>query len=281
MPEPQAKSSDLLYESSETFGVTYYTYPGGKVRGPIQAGGKGGLCSDRAGDVYIVDPSHQEIFEYPHDSNELLNEFYDFGYGAFGCSSDPITGNLAVAGGAASSGANVAIYANSQDLPTVYSDPQLRAFYYCTYDNQGNLFAEGESAQRDTVLAELPKGSNAFSLVTLDHPLYRGAAAVQWDGTYLAVGVPQKTDGLEEVYQVAVSGSSGKVVKTVQLLGGQGSARFDGPENQFWIQGSTIILSKPRAREIGMWAYPSGGKARKFIQTINQRPFGITVSVGS
>ena len=277
----QARNNDLLYVSNESGDVFYYTYPGGRFVGSIQDGGRSGLCSDSRGDVFIVDDYTQEIQEYPHGSNDMTNTLDDYGNYPYGCSVDPTTGDLAVAGGIGKSTANIAIYKSAQGLPAFYMAPSLFSFYYCTYDEQGNLFIEGEDNHRHAVLAELAKNGASLSIISLNRELSRGAAAIEWDGTYLAVAVPKKTAGPTDIYQVRVSGHFGTVVNTIELRDGGDLDRHGGASAQFWLQGNTIIEPKVPVRGIGLWSYPAGGRPKKLIRLGNARAWGITVSLAS
>src|SRR6202034_3377504 len=62
-------------------------------------------------------------------------------------------------------------------------------FYFCGYDDEGNLFVDGLSAPGTGhfALAELPKGGSALKTITPNQ--YIGwPGGVQWDGKHVAIG---------------------------------------------------------------------------------------------
>jgi hypothetical protein len=275
----RTKRERLLYVSDEFGNVDFYSYPDGRYRGELHAGSPRGLCSDKTGDVFVVDAEAEvdEIDEYSYGGTSPINILYDFGYYPFGCSVDPTTGNVAVAGGTRTA-ANIAVYAKGQGSPKHYKDRRVTRFYYCAYDSQGNLFTEGDDSHHNGMLEEIPKGGEALSIISVDRPLRGGAVPVQFDGTYLAIGVPKRRRGPTEVYQLKVSGATGTVVNTLKLYDG-GRPRGGAASRQFWIQGNTILAPKAVSNEIGLWPYPAGGSLRKLIKVPNTRPWGLTISV--
>lgn len=273
----RTKREPLLYMSDELGDVDFYSYPEGQFRGELSARSPRGLCSDKAGDVFIVDAGVDEIDEYSYGGTSLISIMYDFGYNPFGCSVDPTTGNVAVAGGTRMA-ANIAVYPKGQGSPKHYKDRRVTRFYYCAYDSQGNLFTEGDDSHHNGVLEEIPKDGKALSIISVDRRLSGGAVPLQFDGTYLALGVPKRRHGPTEVYQIRVSGATGTVVNTLKLDDG-GRPRGGAASRQFWIQGNTILAPKDVSNEIGLWPYPAGGSPRKLIKVINMRPWGLTISV--
>jgi hypothetical protein len=69
-PLPDAKNEDLLYVVAVSL-IRIFTYPGGNLVGTIKAGrSQEGICSDRDGDVYILeDPV---INEYAHGGTQPI-----------------------------------------------------------------------------------------------------------------------------------------------------------------------------------------------------------------
>jgi hypothetical protein len=139
-----AWSGDLLYVA--TGGDVYVlSYPSGKVVGRLGVAGADSLCSDKAGDVFVVGGAGQTILEYSHRGKLVQTlAVYDV---PSSCSVDPTTGNLAVP---------------TYDYSCVYIYPDARStgtqsicdnwfvlVGLCAYDSRGNLFLDGaESAAR-------------------------------------------------------------------------------------------------------------------------------------
>lgn len=271
---------DLLYVSN-TGAVMAYTYPAGNPAGlELNFVEPGGICSDKRGDVFVVDLEEDEISEYPHGASSPTNIVYDFGYYPFSCAVDPVTGDLAVAGGRGKTTANLAIYHNDHGAPTRYNVAHIRALYYCTYDDSGNLFTEGDGRGHQGMLLELPNGSTSLSTVKLNRPLDGGAVALQWVAHRLVIDVPQESFRKKELYQIKISGTTGTVVRTIHLDDGMRNSRTR-PNHGFWIEGRTLIEPRPTAHEIVLWDdYRRGGQPSRIIETPDSGALGLTVSVG-
>ncbi len=286
---PEAKKNDLLY-ISDLIGqvVDIYTYRGHKLVGMLTGFfNPEGLCADKAGDVYVTndtsDGVHQ-ISEYAHGSTTVLRTLNDPDGRVNGCSVDPKTGNLAVTNfwGATDRQGNVAVYAHASGSPTIYSNPNIYYYYYCSYDNRGNLYADGETYGSVFGLGELPKGGKKLKFITIDQTIYL-PGGVQWDGKYLAVGdqVAVKHGFTSTVYDFAISKHTATTVNTMVLTGSSEVA-------QFWIpfvdtggrhgEGKLLIGPNQNGADTLIWDYPTGGNP---IQTISGEtdPIGATVSL--
>jgi len=259
---PDAASQDLLYVT-DVRTVTVYSYPQGRLFGELKHFYIAtGMCVDKKGDVFVVDEGYNKIFEYAHGGTKRLATLVSPTEGAVGCSIDSTTGNLALTSQSFGTQATVAIYKNARGTPTTYTDSALDQFYFCGYDDKGNLFADGQSAPGgtgDTAFAELPKGSGSFTNITLNQ--YIGwPGGVQWDGKYVAVG-DQLTPA---IYRFTVERRHGNRV---------GTTHMDGAVNvkQFWIQDQRLIAPNTISGQGGrgskaiLYNYPAGGKAIKKI----------------
>ena len=156
---PEAKSQDLLYVSEPAAKhVVVFSYPVGKRLGVLNdLGATVGECVDSAGDVFIVsDPTSPSlpttIYEFTHGGTVPIATLSDPG-GGYGCSIDAATGNLAVSNFSDPSNpyggyGDVAIFARAQGNPTMYYPPASfpTNFYFCGYDDQGNLYLSGTSS---------------------------------------------------------------------------------------------------------------------------------------
>jgi hypothetical protein len=189
--KPGASGSDLLYINDDYQNVFVFTYPQGKLVGKLTGfWGPLGMCSDAQGDVFVTElgttngSKPPEILEYAHGGTSPINTLTDGDYYPEGCSVDPITGNLAVASARVRNPGSLAIFANAQGSPTFYTDPNIFEFWYCAYDNQGNLFASGGNNNEDLALAELSNGT-ILTDITLNKTS-SAPAAIQWDGTYFS-----------------------------------------------------------------------------------------------
>lgn len=286
---PEAKNDDLLYISDLIAQVVdIYTYRGHKLVGTLTGFfNPEGLCVDKAGDVYVTNDTSEgvhQISEYAHGSTALLRNINDPDGRANGCSVDPKTGDLAVTNfwNATEHEGNVAIYPHATGSPTTYSNPNIYYYYYCSYDNRGNLFVDGETYVSVFGLGELPKGGNTLNFIAIDQTIYL-PGGVQWDGKYLAVGdqVAVKHNFTSTIYDFAINGSQATTVNTLVLTGSNEVA-------QFWIpfvdtggkhgQGKLLIGPNQNGADTLIWDYPNVGSP---IQTISGEtdPIGATVSL--
>lgn len=211
----QSRNKKLIYVVYPGSGfIAIYNWNGTlytrKFLGPLNA--PEGACSDEHGNVFVTSSGSSTIVEFAHGGTEPVSTLSDPGEYPAACSVDSTSGHLAVinylsAGGGRGS---VSIYndTNSGSVPETYTDQEIYAYAYCAYDSHGNLFIDGtRTAKRDFEFAELPRDSKTFQK---GFPLsMKWPGPMQWDGRYLAVGVPDK----RLVYRV----SKGKIVDTVRL----------------------------------------------------------------
>lgn len=277
---PEARRRSLLYISKPFYpgprDVYVYTYPRAKLVGLLAGLGQPeGECVDKSGNVFItdayVDPYDSAVFEYAHGETSptaILNTPY---VGAMGCSIAPTSETLAVSGG--SRGASVSIFGyrpkGGWRFPKTYSVPAMTQGSFCGYDDKGNLYVDGVAQSSAFELAELPKGANAFTSITLNQNI-NAPGQVQWDGKHMAVGDAGVSPSI--IYQFSISGSSGTEVGSTTLNGSK-------MVEQFWIQGKTVIGPDfyPSGAGVGFWSYPGGGNADRIISLYD--PFGATVSL--
>jgi hypothetical protein len=276
-----AGSEDLIYASLDRENVGVFTFPKAKPVGELTgfAAPTAGLCSDATGNVYVttLGAYGSTIYEYSHGGTQPIKTLTDPG-AANSCAVDPGTGDLAVANyfdGRANG--DLATYKNAQGMPSIYADANFTRFLYCTYDNEGNLFADG--LEPDNMIAELPYGSDTLTEITLSESIR--PLSIQWSNAELNIAqAPNSSRGAQLIYPVQLLGSVGTVGSPVSLLS-KGDRRTPG-DLQFWIQGNTIIGPgrTPRGgdQRLQAWKYPKGGKPRSSVKA-DSDVFGVTVSL--
>jgi hypothetical protein len=266
---PDAKTIDLLYISSSLNGDVYvYSYPSDRLKGTLTGfSSPAGECVDKSGHVFIT--SKSGILEYAHGGTTPIATLKDAG-SAQGCSVDPKTGNLAVTNYSTISNAqgNVAIYTNAKGSPAYRTDSKIYHEEYCGYDDAGNLFVDGFAKSYEVKLSEIPSGRTSFKNIRLNQTI-TGPGGVQWDGKHLALG--NSVEGPGTIYQFAINGEKGTEVGSTPLNGSSGVV-------QFWIEQARVIGPEYLANDVGIWAYPAGGLAKKTITGGFDGPMGATVS---
>ena len=269
-------SGDLIYAAA--IGKSYVlTYPQGKLVGTINVGAPD-ACSDDAGNVFLAG---DQIEEFAHGGTSPIATFSTPG-SPFGCAVDPTSGNLAVVF-ARTSGNDVAVFPNASGSPTLY-ESTLTAFW-CGYDNQGNLFVDGEG-QSGASLVELAKNAKSFETLSIAPHIEGVFLRVQWDGSYLTVEAQSNykrgTHHAVSVNRLSISGSAATVVGTTQIKTIRKTAALS------WIDGDRVLVPYGNAGRynpnIGYWKYTAGGAPVTRVE----KPAGktaiinaITISKGS
>lgn len=259
---PLARSGSLLYVSDTNGSVYVYSYPAGDHVGTL-TGFKGpeGVCSDTAGDVYVIDMPAVTISEYSHGGTKPIRVLHVYGFFPEGCAVDAATGDLAVADYASNPflgpGA-LTIFHRGKGMGKSYQDPSINEYFFCSYDAKGDLYVDGtNAATTETQLAEIPVGSTSFTNITLDKKVGPYPLGVQWDGKYVAL-----QDSTRALYRIAVTRSTGNIVQTTLFKGDHSDL-----VSQFSIVGRTIVIpygsARRLVRKIGLWPYPAGGTAMK------------------
>ncbi|HZV76165.1 MAG TPA: hypothetical protein VFF63_00245 [Candidatus Babeliales bacterium] len=275
----RAATGDLLY-AGVRHNIEVYAFPTGTFQERfVTKGYVNGMCSDADGNVFVAaaagkssQPETGYLEEYAHGGRAPIASLdVPKDQAPVACSSDPITGNLAVTlENSHNYTPSVAIYAKASGAPTVYTSNALGANPQAGYDDDGNLLATSGG----NVAAELLKGKTSFATIELAQTL-GGVGHVQWDGKYFALQSFDATrhNGekiFERIYRITISGSTGKVV---------GKTTFDDwPENdpgQSWIDAATIVATP--LSEIVFWQYPAGGKPTKIVHS-HDRVKAVTVS---
>lgn len=271
-----AARGNLLYVTGGCGGTCILSYPRGKPVSALSVAGAG-ICSNKRGDVFIATSTasgNAVVYEFAHGATTPKATLSLSGLLAEGCSVDPKTGNLAVT--YLCRGCNygpVAIFKNAQGTPKSYEETGV-FLSFCGYDDQGNLFADGNGGSGFTLL-ELPHGGSGLANISVSQSI-ANAGQVQWDGTYLAV----EDLSHPTIYQFQVSGSAATLKGTTQLTG---AGSWGG---QSWIRAGTVIVpyapsgSSPSA--VGYWKYPAGGAPTKTIKKHLGSGVlaGVTISVG-
>jgi hypothetical protein len=255
----------LLYVSDGA-NVDVFALPNGNVIQTLTGFAEArGECANARGDVFIVDSRQSVIREYAHGSKNPIKLLDDSGHSPTDCSVDPRTGNLAVA-----NSKNVAIFSGAKGRPVYVRDLSIGNYYFCAYDDKGDLFVDGLHYRTRTVaLAELPKGKTALMDIALNESLsYPGG--VKWDGRYLAM-----TGGTAAIYRFKISGRGGTKVGVTAIGRSYGVYAFCIESRAVYVPG--LFHSRDQAN-VRAYAYPAGGKAFKSFVGFSS-PVGAAVSV--
>ncbi len=280
-----AASQTLVYVSENgeynNPGVYVYSYPQGKQVGFLQEFSGGpyqGLCSDTHGNVWALawDTNGQAFYmEYAHGGSQPIQDIISSGEPA-GCSVDAKTGNLAIANYIdVGHRGDVAIWKPGSNEPTKYSDNSITYYYWCAYDDKGNLYADGNT----NYINVLDKNSNTLRHVYFNKTITPGS--LQWNAGSLAVTQVGGAKGPVHVDRVTVQGSGAHIIGTTNLRTSPSWSNYLNV--QFWIEGKIIAGVGPGSggpvRALYFWPYPVGGKASKTIAAPDNGNFyGVAIS---
>jgi hypothetical protein len=273
------KSKTLLYVADESANdVEVYSYPDGKLKGTLTGfQTPSGVCSNKAGDVFILNGNGTSVEVYAHGGSSPIRTLNLPGYPELNCSVDPTTGNLALGVLGGTCGECFVVFPGGSGTETTYTPSGQNGLPGCGYDNNGNLFCDAYGTS-GFALFELPKGSSTVKAIAVSGAGSLTAGSMQWDGTDLAFGAGAGPT----LYQIQLSGSAGSVVGSTTLSNA-------GAVWQFWITNNlgskkhkglrviapTDVNSAPIA---GYWNYPAGGTATKMITTGLVQPDGAALS---
>ncbi len=217
--------------------------------------------ADKAGDVFVVDEAGP-VDVYAHGGTAPIRKLSDAGT-PYGCSVDPVTGNLALTQLSGSDDV-LAVYAKAKGKPKIYRDSYVDVTWFCGYDGKGNLFADAWDHFGNVMLVELPKGGKSLKNFKLGET-FENPGGAMWDGSDVAIS----NRGAGAIYRTS---ETGHLERTVKLK--------NGPDiEQFWIDGSTLVgPNEESPGTVGFWHYPAGGAPFKTLKGF-YTPFGATASV--
>jgi hypothetical protein len=284
---PQAaQSPSLLYVGNASY-VNIYTYNNG-VAGSLVGQLQGipdlqGMCTDRAGDVWVAQGKPNDITEYPHGRATpiaAINRAYGHGVG---CAVNPINGDLAVVDNYTPKGGllygSVVIYANAQKSGAreYMNSTGLAWAYFLAYDDTGSLYMDGygcyyNSCNGDAnALMVLKPGGSTFNPVTISGANIQNPRGLSWVKPTLLIGDSSYGSSDESVgYKLLVTKNTAKVVQAISYTG----------TSQFWgssVRAKDIIVPDYTNSVVRTYSLANGS----LISTLKKglsRPFSAVVS---
>ena len=207
--EPVPKSQALLYVSDiATNLVDIFTYPSGTKVGSLSGfGAVAGLCSDKAGDIFVVDEAGP-VQMFAHGGTSPIRKLTTSG-APYGCAIDPRHRNLALTNLSSYLYGALNIYPKAKGSPKQYNDPsQIDSTYFCAYDSSGNLYIDGWDRSAKFIFIKLPKGGKSLGVTELNLKT-SSPAGVQWDGTVRCNGRQRHRERLPRDYKRHDKGNRG------------------------------------------------------------------------
>jgi len=234
--------------------------------------GPDGICTDRHGNVWIVNNLGQNVVEYAHGGTTPLKTLGDPGYYPLGCAVNPRTGALVVTNifSTSSGPGNVAIYHKAQEPALVLDDPKIYYYFFAGFDAASNLYVDGLDTSQTFQFAELLRGRRKFNTIALNGTIYY-PGAIAWDGTYVDVGDQLYQNHVASaIYQT--TGAGGTIVGTTPMNGAQDVVGY-------WLGSGNLIGPDANLNDVSLYQYPAGGDPALSLGNLD-RPYGAAVSVG-
>jgi hypothetical protein len=279
----------LLYISDwSTNDVFIYDYDKGMLEGQITGlNDPYGQCVDKKGNVWVVAFGGSSVSEFAHGGTQAV-ETLTTGYQPKGCSVDPTTGNLAVAGEE-----RVDVFVHARGKAHVYQSAVCYPFWAPGYDGAGNLYVEAllyGSAKplqgySDPLACELRHGGTSLRAVHLSGFGIYNPASVTWDGKHLTLSDQDYLDNNETAIDRVSEDASGNLTLIGQTILTDDCDGNDVEVPQPFIVGKTVVGGNLRCSYYGSqakfdyWPYPAGGNPTRSLQSPPDKPVGQSVSI--
>jgi hypothetical protein len=280
-PEAKAVPRLLFVADDGTDDVLIFSLPAMALMGTLTGFDEPqGMCSDKAGNIWITNTGSFQIFQYSR-TGTLLKTLSDTNGYPVGCAVNKPNGDLAVTNiiGYPSGDGTVDVYANATGTPTVYSSPSQTENFFDAYDSSGNLYIDGFGSSGFS-LSKLPNGSSTMSTVHISGGTITFPGGVNWRPlTGLVVGDQGCGSGSCED-AVSVSGSAGTITDSTPLFNSNGGEcdvdqATISPFGKFYAGGCITDSSAPSTA--ARWSYPAGGVPTNFSTSVSE-PIGAAIS---
>jgi hypothetical protein len=271
---PDAKRRTLLYVGDEDLNNVYvYAYPKGTLVGTLTGFETPfGECTDRAGDVWIVDGLRSQLVEYAHGGTTIIATLQDPGQGPFGCAVNLQSGDLVAANYESlspSGPGSISVYAKARGTPKVYSDPNSANEIFVGYD-KSKLYVVG--VKYTTGAYQLAAFANKkFTDLTVSGATIHYPGGIGFDnGLWIGDGGDGSSNSTN-MYQVTVSGTTATVIGTTPLTSGGFCAEL-AYRKVALCSGEFDTFTG-----VGFYRYPAGGSPYKSIAGL-EAPYGLAIS---
>ncbi|HVN69299.1 MAG TPA: hypothetical protein VMU38_06605 [Candidatus Binatia bacterium] len=256
-----ATTGDLMYAVSSNHSFVYVlTYPKIKLIdtiGGFSPAALRGVCSDEAGNVYVVDqgsvPQHTQshVFVFRHGETNP-NRVLKAPSGIRNCAVNSSSGDLAVI--TDTNSPTLALYHHGRGSPTLYNGGPFSAG---AYGANGRLYLVTPWPTGQTVAVLDHHPGSAIQYLNLDRNV-PWAGNAQWNRGTLVV-TAQARGEQQFVYVIKPQGAArGKVVQISTLERRTKEVPRHGLPDQ--IEGDTLIAPGPHSGLLDFWEYPKGGE---------------------
>ncbi len=252
--------------------IQIYTFPSGKYIGTAPPPPEGfsepqGMCSDKAGDVFVANTENSTIDEYA-GSGTFMQALSDPGEFPVGCGVDPASGTLAVSNiiSTSDNAGGISLYKNAAGKPQVLTDPNMfEVFFIAYYGSTGKLYYSGFDNSFGAAISSYANGT--FKIFTVNGVTFSFPGTVAWANKTKSLAIGGQDTSIEPTfYHVKANGNvTGSTVLACQ------SGYCDVP--QATVKGKYIVAGT------GVFAYPAGGDPLFTIGNSLDEAIGSAVSV--
>jgi hypothetical protein len=283
----------LVYVSDwSTNDVFVYDYASGKQVGLLTGfTSPYGQCVDAKGDVWIADSGATSVVEYAHGAKRAVQTLTTDG-SPWGCSIDPVSGDLAVANFSNGDKAgNLEVFTNPSQKPAEYQNGACLYPMFPAYDDKGNLYLQAEGGSSLQTICVLARGSSSMKKVAFDRSVDQ-PDGMMWDGKYMAVSAYASGPGLIAVIYQAQEVNAGDlvVIGSTTLSDTSCSKSYISVPEPFVVgkkntpanklQGTAVVGGNDQCPgRFDFWQYPAGGNPKSSRISGPQQPEGQSVSI--
>jgi hypothetical protein len=286
MSRKASAAPNLLYVSNAT-DVSVYTYENAqdiKLIGTLTGfTSPKGLCSDRAGNVFIADYSARKVYEYTHGGTKPVRVLSRATGYPYACSVDPNTNDLAISfehpNGKFQDFADVLIYPDEGGSPkrfTTYSGLYLA--YFLAYDNKDDLYLDASpcvpycyDSGGPPALFVLPRGGALFQEIPLSGVTLYEPTGVVWVNPSLLVGDNNfQGSNSSGAYKIVVTPSSGSLKGNIPFAQTQDTYGFT-------VRAGQVIVPDQGGDIFRIYSLSNGTFQSSFTQGLSS-PFAAVIS---
>jgi hypothetical protein len=262
-----AAKSPLLYVSDAgTYDVYAYSWPALQLVGTLSGfNGPSGQCVDKQGDLFVVNTYASNVIEFAHGGTTPINTLSVDGQYPYSCAVDDKTGDLAIGNIETTTGGAGSVTIFSGGTGTGANYPDKNVYVNFVGYRKGTLFVDGGSSKGNLSFQSFAKGT--FKKHGVSGGTINAAGGIQYVKSSLTIGDQFVAQGSSAIYQISASGS---IVGTTPLN--------SGACGQYVIDGKLVVCPNNSAKNVLVYAYPSGGTATSTITGSFEDPFAAVVS---
>ncbi len=279
-PSARAASSLLYVSNLGSNDVRIYSYDGGdqhELIGTLKGFKQpAGMCTDKSGNVYVVDSGAYSVYEYAHGQTARLQTISERSYGIpYSCAVDlQHTGDLAIVNQADRKrhlAPNVRVYRSGSGGTGYEGFDNTGDLLWSAYDDSGTLYVDGYDNYGIPALFELPKRGGTFGEVAIHGATISAPTGLSWVNPALLIGDQDfQRKNISGAYKLNVYGDRADVVGKLPF---KGTIDVHG----FWRRGDRLVAPDETENNVAIFTFPQGKPYAIFNNDVS-KPFAATIS---